>query len=290
MSVELPGVDPPEVEAWRWMRQRARFGKAGRRVTMCRFLAAPAACAQNTLQWPIDEFERTYCCLEMDFLTSKKVAPLVLRGDAADGATIGERSGSTSAQRPSVDEAVVRSCSQNAVVISHLMLASKSNERYCAMLRIVALPLVQWHGEQNRELRAADSACRWVVSEFGGGYMKHVSSFIALLVHGRSLHESAMVLTPHEAKALGNDLIAEDEFCDFYGQSIMTLVACRLRRNLGLVMGWPKRLFRLLSGAGAQGRFGLGSASGPGRVLFKTDRPQVCVQLASASLSAQLVS
>lgn len=94
-GVELPGVDSVEVELWGWLRDRATFGMSGRRASMCRFIGSVPACLKNTPNWAVDDFERTYCCLQMD--GSRKLSPLAVRGDALEGL----EAGSTAAARAS---------------------------------------------------------------------------------------------------------------------------------------------------------------------------------------------
>lgn len=253
--MELPGLDAPELECWRWLRQRAIFGKSGRRISMC--VASSRASlwvhSDNAPVCPINEFGRTFACLEMDLLGAKKLGPLVIKGDAADGATNGERSGSTTSGRPTVDEAAVRSCAQNAVVISQLMLNSRANERYCLLLRSVGQVLKQWHTSQNRKLRSSDGARQWVVDEVSGGYMRHITDFLGILSNIDSLQEGMFAMTAADASALALDLIAEDEFAEFLGQACVGMATFRMRRNLTLIAGWPKKLFKLLGDAGGLG-------------------------------------
>lgn len=79
-GAELPGVAPVEEEVSEWLKNRTEFGRACRRVSMFRFLWSVAVCCANAPLWSVDEFERTYFCLELDFLDSKKLGPIVLRG------------------------------------------------------------------------------------------------------------------------------------------------------------------------------------------------------------------
>lgn len=246
LGVVLAGSNSQEEEIWEWLRSRAAFGKGGRRVSMCRFLSTLAACKDHSGYWAVDEFERTYCCLEMDFLGSRKLGAMVLKRDAAEAAEGGERACSTGGNRPCVEEAVVRSCSQNAVVISMLMLSDHTNMRFCRILATVESPLLEWHGEQNRETRQASSSHQWYKQQVLGGYQAHLAGNLRLLETPAALQNARFVLTPDAIKQLGSDLASEEEFADFFGQSVLALTTYRAKQNLNMVSGWPKQLLRIL--------------------------------------------
>ena len=135
-GVTFDGDGSQDEQLWAWLEARSRFGKIGRGTTMCRLLSGPKALIDHSLEWPVDEFERSYVCLEMDFLGSRKLTPIVLHGAAGASTEIGESSGPTSG-RPTVDDAAIRSVAQNAMVISHLMLLDRSSERFAKMLGLV---------------------------------------------------------------------------------------------------------------------------------------------------------
>ena len=67
MGVKLPGIESVEKEVWAYLRSRSILGRAGRRVNLSRFCAGPCHLVSANKTWSIDEFERTFCCLEMDF-------------------------------------------------------------------------------------------------------------------------------------------------------------------------------------------------------------------------------
>ena len=91
-EVTVDGDGSQDEQLWAWSNARSCLGKIGWRTAMCRFLSGPKALIDHNPEWPIDEFERSYVCLGMDFLGSRKLKPIVLHGDAGASAEIGESS------------------------------------------------------------------------------------------------------------------------------------------------------------------------------------------------------
>jgi hypothetical protein len=244
MGVTLPGLADPEVELFEWLGQRNIFAKGGQRMSFGRFCAAKKACSVNVPFWAFDDFETTYVCLEFNFLAAKKFR-LVVTGEAKAGLDVGEKSGSTSTAIPTVDDHAVRSCAQNGMVIRQLMLSDYSNLRFCGCLDAMGSKLLEWHTLQNRETRNARAAHEWVSGQVNAGYMTHVDGFARCLADSVALEQAGFAVTPSTCLAVSSDMVSEDSFADFMGQSAMTIAFLRTRRNLTLIKGWPKRLLRM---------------------------------------------
>ena len=110
----------------------------------------------------------------------------------------------------SIDEKVVRSCSQNAMVISYVMLSDMTNKRYCMIMGEVAKPLISWHMKANTETRSTDRTHTWLSDQVDGGYMGHCCEFVALLSDPRVLESAGFALDGPSVDALGSDWQSED--------------------------------------------------------------------------------
>ena len=184
---------------------------------MCRFMASVKANEVNTPLWAIDDFEATDCCLELDFLHSKKLEKLVLKGAVAESTEVGEKSGSTSGARATIDDLAIRSCSQNCMVIRQNMHSGKSVKRFCEMLNEVGVVLMDFHKLQNKGTRCATETRDFYVDMVNDGYMKHVNAFGLRLVDTAALQRGGFAVTRQQCCGIEEDTIAEDEFADYYG-------------------------------------------------------------------------
>jgi hypothetical protein len=242
---QLPGNGAPEDEAWEWMKFRSLFGKTGKRTTMSRFTGTVYANHKNTPYWPIDEFESTYVCMEMGLLGEKQVQSLKLKGQTAEAALNGERSGSTAITVQTVDDAAVRSCCQNAMVIRYTMHSDQGVRRKMQTLDVLGAILMEWRCEGNKQLRSYEKSWQWVKQQVNGGYMAHLKDVWHLLSSPVALAKCGFAVSPSQCDAVKEDLESEEYFADFFGQGVVGLVALRARRNLPLVLGWPKKLVRM---------------------------------------------
>ena len=202
--------------------------------------------------WAVDEFERTYIALEMDFLGTKGISRLIISGEARASLDADEGGASTGASRPTIDDAVLRSVACNAVVISQIILADRSSERFCEMLLLTAEILVEWHTVQNTEQRSAAGSLSWMRGQVQGGYMEHCRSFLRVVATGDKLRQCGFAMDSSQIDNLENDSVSEDEFAGFLGQSCLALLTFRLRRNLRMLSGWPRRFLRCSGGAFAK--------------------------------------
>ena len=90
------------------LQQRAAFVKTRSRIVLNRFLGLVHGNEQNTPWWEVDEFESTYCALELDFLRGKHfVERLRLRPGPAQ--VVGEDGGATAERRLNLEDHVILS-------------------------------------------------------------------------------------------------------------------------------------------------------------------------------------
>jgi hypothetical protein len=103
------------------------------------------------------------------------------------------------------------------------------------------------HSRQNREQRDPEKTWLWVKEQVNGGYMHHLASFMRIVSDTEALQLAGFAVTDAQCDAVMEDLVAEDAFADFLGQSVVGITTYRTRRNIALVLGWPKRFSKLHS-------------------------------------------
>eukprot|EP00974_Lingulodinium_polyedra_P033907 3260436-Lingulodinium_polyedra.AAC.1 len=119
--------------------QKRDFGTPeGRRVNLSRFLGFLSALEARVPQWHLDLFERTYVALELDMMGNKSLnEKIFMKSASAD--VVGEKSGSTSVSRVTMDDKLVGGTELKA-----------------------------WHSIQNRTLRSAAGAHQWICQQARG--------------------------------------------------------------------------------------------------------------------------
>ena len=214
------------------------FGKIReKRTHMSRFSAAPYAIVKHSESYAQHEFERTYICLELDFLGAPKLVKL-LKAAHIHGEHV-EHLDPTSSK--SLDEQLIKATSSNACVVSYQMFSNATNKRYTLQFAELGRKMVKFHVYQNNETRDSDRMCSWHLFQINGGYMEHVCEIVGLLTDVESLQRASFAIDDSDVQRLGDDWQSEDAFASVYADSIFTLSAWRQRRNLDLLKGWWKR-------------------------------------------------
>ena len=96
-----------EEQCWELLAARAHFCRQGRKATLCRFLAIVTTLRERLPYWYIDLFERTYVCIEEDFLKGRGLERLALRPGPTE--VVAEGGSSTNARVPQWDDKEFRS-------------------------------------------------------------------------------------------------------------------------------------------------------------------------------------
>ena len=109
------------------------------------------------------------------------------------------------------------------------MVTDHSNKRFCLNLGEVALKLLDWHGDDNRDTRHAGTTYTRLLEQIDGKYMEHVCGIVSLLSQTRSLERADFAVTETQIQQLGDDIAAEDHFADFYGLAILSCSGYRQR-------------------------------------------------------------
>ena len=125
-GVEFLGTASPETEVWKLLASRDPFRRKGRKCNMNRFLGIVSHPEAHNAEWALDTFERTTVAISLDMLAGSALASRIcVRADAARDA---ERVGPTTAAI-TVEDRTLRSCTQNAVTISVMMLSDLAHQR-----------------------------------------------------------------------------------------------------------------------------------------------------------------
>ena len=157
-----------EQQVWSIMKVRQFAQKNGRRCNMNRFQGSLHTCASRLQYWEIDEFERLVLALEEGLIQNRQLIKR-LSLTVGKAAIVAEGGGTTSGSLVKIEDKTVQSCCQNAILVSLLFLSDFTNHRLCSMVVAAGRPVLDWHTEQNRELRSCDGIERWFLAQLTEG-------------------------------------------------------------------------------------------------------------------------
>ena len=86
---------------------------------MSRFCAGPYSLIKHNLRWAIEEMEVEFCCLEFDFLGSKRLIKVI--EDKENNKKKKDDEGKVPLADASMDEQLIRGVSRNAPVVAFQM-------------------------------------------------------------------------------------------------------------------------------------------------------------------------
>ena len=110
MGVQLPGEKDSDVEVFTWLKDNCALRPSGRRTNLSRFCAAPYALVQHNKARSIEQFEVACCCLEHDFLGSRKLVKVILDKESKNK----KDDDKVPMKEPAADEQAIRAVSRNA--------------------------------------------------------------------------------------------------------------------------------------------------------------------------------
>lgn len=247
---EIPGIKCPEEELWEVLQQRVPFSRpAYRKASMCRFLDAISAAEANLGQWHIDLWGRATLALDQDFLKGSGLMKRITVRSAEDE-EMGERSASTSSKVLRIEDRALRGASHNSVALSVMLLCEDANRRIAGCFLGFAAPLKQWHSHQNKVLRSGENSMTWLTEQIAdSAFMKHVCAVLLQLGDTSVLERAGFIVDPGESQIAGNaQTVDEDVFADTIGQTALSLASAWIRRGLGLIRSWPRRMLDVLKG------------------------------------------
>ena len=239
-GVTFDSTKPLEEQVWEHLRMTRGHGLGvHRRTNLCRFMGFPTMLELGLQTWHRDKFERTFVALELDFLGNKKLSDKLIVQKQGDTEDIGDNNGSTTAAWHSIDEKVLRSCAQNAVAISVMVLSDLLNFRLAQIMNMVGKLMKPWHGHQNKVLRDAKGSVEFWSEQSRSGYLRHVNSFIAGLGDMYGLQMCQFQVTMSECKDKSVDNVLEDECAVLLGGLMLSESGLRVKRHLRIVKGYP---------------------------------------------------
>lgn len=245
-GVDTHGTHGEEQFVWDFLAERPRT--AGRRVAMNRFHASISASMFHEQNWLFDQFERTYLALETDCLSGRKLQErIALRLGVTE--TVPEAGAPVRAHVHLEDRGLKSAC-QNCIAISVMVLQSITNRRVINCVTAGASKVLDWHSEQNRQLRSCDATARLLLSQtVGGAYMAHVVDIFSQISDLPALQKAGFRI-PGLTRVDECDILVDDDMADIFASIQLSLGSNRIRRSLWFLLGWPHRLVRCLAGDG----------------------------------------
>lgn len=195
--------------------------------------------------WEIDEFERTTCALQQDYLKGASfMRRLQLHATQAEV----NLEGSTDNARVSFEDRTLRSVCQNAVAISVVMLGDDQNRRLCAAISGLMQPLLDWHSAQIEQLRSAMGTFEFKIEQVGQSkFMQHIVAIVRRLTESAFLQNAGMLF---DCSAMPGwpvgDIGLEDELAAFVGDFALVLASARCKRAVLLMHAWPCKMIKAL--------------------------------------------
>ena len=247
---EFPNEQSNLRETWEYCRSQDPFSRKGYRLNLNRFQGFLQVAEEVALpRWWLDLWERSFVCIECDMLGSKAVSKLLLR--PGPGEAFGEGGGTTSSNQVTLEDRSFRSGLQNALVVSTLYLSDRVNRRRLKLIVAIARHVRLWHGQQSKELRSASASLEWMLDQVGRGELyRHVNAMLAALGNEAVLDDCEFCVdadtAPIGMKPSNYIVIVDDELSETMGQFCLALVAARMRRCLGILQGWPRRMIAAL--------------------------------------------
>ena len=126
----------------------------------------------------------------------------------------------------------MRSCAQNCVTVSVMLLSDFDNHRLFSIVQEATDPILQWHIDQNRLCRDSDGCAKWLLSQATGDFMTHVVSIMSKMWKPAAIARCGfLVVHPLDRKVastLEGTVAAAHDVADMYGQ---VLTSASVERN-----------------------------------------------------------
>lgn len=244
-----PSGDDVAEELWQAMIDEPILARKGYKTNLNRYWAVIQKGREMLLVWHKKRCQYEICCIETDMVKGSKLEKLLFKdpellpnGSAA--------SSSTSSAHVCVSEKALRSCCQNALVISTLMLGEDWHETLLQIICSSVQPIEAWHRSQSCANRSAEQSRVWMIEQLDGGFMHSVASVFKVLSSQKELdrigYTSHDTTLAHYVTHFSNDLgMVEDDMADVQGSLSLHLTTARVRRKLWFVRGWPIRMLGL---------------------------------------------
>ena len=142
---------------------------------------------------------------------------------------------------------LLRSCCENNLVLTLMMLSVYKHQRELKCIIEPARKLDEWMGHAITHLSGGHVTQKWIKEQFSGGFMVRVQECIASLSNEESLTACGFLEYLRATIEERNDVvILDDELAALHGDASLELMCRRMRRCLYFFHGWPCRFNELL--------------------------------------------
>lgn len=251
MRIRHKAGDPVIVEEmWATMLEDGPWRKKGARLTSNRFLGTIEAAVNESRKWSMREYVYTYVCLELDMFKKQKLYK-ARRPQVPQAPQNGSDKAKT--KDPTAELKLLKAACENSMVLAAMTLMNKVNRSWTRIVAFACKPCLDWHSEQNRQLRSAQAGLDWLSSQIRGGFWSHMNSIGEVLADSSDLEgigisstfTGPLAGTKNDAKG---EAILQCELASKLGDLVLSLFQCRLRRFLWLLRGWPARTAVMVKG------------------------------------------
>jgi hypothetical protein len=234
-----------EEAAWHWLAEHSAFQRKGYKTNNNRFHSFICDGEAMLKDWHSRLFQCEYVGLELDMLVGSKLKDRLVRKAALRTPDAPKESTSALA----IDDRTLRSCCNNAVVISLMFLGDGLNRSLLEMVVRVCRPVTTWHTGMERQTRSVSGGSAWLRSQLDGALMEHVFNLLLVLTE-YDLMDSLGLL--HFQKVAGAEITdvqlwEDEEKTHMCGNMVLCLMASRLRRSMWMIGNYPVALLRMAS-------------------------------------------
>lgn len=181
------------------------------------------------------QFIYSYIALEWDMLSSARFKRVVCAKDDHDA-------GAGPTRLTSSAEKAIRAACQNQMVVASVFYTNHQNKLCLRMVVRVCRPIMLWYEQQSRELRSASASLEWSLRQQCGEFMASCCATLSTLRKQSDLQWIGFTMPASKAKGAECDpveLAQQHDLASAMGHLALSLLGCRLRRQLWLLRGWP---------------------------------------------------
>ena len=237
--------EPPMQSLWNKLKADHEYPKLGHRTKLCQFMGFQKENENLLGSWTERLWKAEVLALEHDLLTARNMQEKVfIKSSVLRHAVDTTRTDSSLA---TADNKLLRSSSQNGVVISVQTLSSSMNKRTLACITWPVKCLRTWAGKHSADCRSSVESAAWMKEQIERGFHRcNVNLFgsltdIDVMTKCDFLLWNRVPVEDMEALAEEDDLLSM-----LTGEFVVRMVAQRCKRLLYTTVGWPHRILRVL--------------------------------------------
>lgn len=251
-NIQLPGVAAATEELWHWLKHDdVAWPPKGHRIKLCEYMAWIRGAERFLRDWSKMQFLCEFISLEMDmFVGSAFREHLLVPSSAARMATDTQTTNSGITQ---IDQKILRSACQNAVVATWAITNTTGYKRQLAIMVHIPMPLAHWQGQAAQDLRSCVENQAWLKRQFQSGFAEHLLAIMDTLSDSQCLRSCGFF--EFEGVAEGDEkngvVLLDDEYAALAGMLALALLSARCRRLAYCWIGWPGRFCKMMCGPSA---------------------------------------